>query len=62
MKNYFSFFRVFILFLFVSIIFQVSSQINHALTAVSSHSGGGANAYSAANYNDNIIPSFGNLP
>ena len=62
MKNYFSFFRVFILFLFVSITFQVSSQINHALTAVSSHSGGGANAYSAANYNDNIIPSFGNLP
>src|SRR5690606_4705631 len=40
------------------------SQINHALTATSTHSGGGAIAtgYGPNNYNDDIIPTAGNLP
>jgi hypothetical protein len=35
---------------------QLKAQTNLALTAVATHSGGGATIYSAANYNDNIIP------
>jgi len=35
---------------------------NLALTATASHSGGGATTYGPQNYNDNVIPAFGNTP
>jgi len=41
------------------------SQTNHALTATSSHSGGGSAGttnYSASNYNDGVIAVFGQTP
>ena len=40
----------------------VEAQTNHALTAIATHSGGGSTTYGPDNYNDGVIPAFGNLP
>ncbi len=46
----------------MAIAFNGFSQINHALTATSTQSGGGSAAYGPDNYNDGIISAFGSTP
>lgn len=46
----------------MAITFNGFSQVNHALTAVATHSGGGSLAYGPTAYNDGIIPAYGSAP
>lgn len=61
-NRYTGFFKGLILSAIVLSAHVAQAQTNLALTAVATHSGGGATVYGPQNYNDNIIPAYNTLP
>ncbi len=47
--------KIYLLLLVIFLGFKGYAQVNWALTATASHSGGGATVYAASNYNDGVI-------